>query len=102
MNTTVKSIIERHKDDLDKNGIGKPKFENIIRDALKENVLDDVLDIFYAADITIPPEVVTKQLCEFYIAPIATTPEERDKINYLINKNQTAIIKALNTIKTSK
>lgn len=99
MNTTAIAIIEKHKDDLDKNGIGKHDFENIVRDAIKENVLDDVLDIFYAADITIPPEAVTKQLCDFYITQIATSPEGRDKINYLINKNQIAIIKALDTIK---
>ena len=48
MNTKAKAIIERHKDDLDKNGTGKSDFENIIRDAIKENVLDDVLDIFFA------------------------------------------------------
>jgi hypothetical protein len=98
MNATAKAIIERHQDDLDKYGTDKD-FENILHDAIKENVLDEVLDIFYAADITIPPEVVTKQLYDFYITKIATSPEGRDKINYLINKNQIAIIKALDTIK---
>jgi hypothetical protein len=39
------------------------------------------------------------QICDFYITKIATSPEGRDKINYLINKNQIAIIKALDTIK---
>ena len=99
MNTTAKAIIERHKNDLDKIDTDKSGFENILHDAIKENVLDEVLDIFYAADITIPPEVVTKQICDFYIIKIATSPEGRDKINYLINKNQIAIIKALDTIK---
>ena len=99
MNTTAKAIIERHKNDLDKIDTDKSGFENILHDAIKENVLDDILDIFYAADITIPPEVVTKQICDFYITKIATSPEGRDKINYLINKNQIAIIKALDTIK---
>ena len=99
MNTTAKAIIERHKNDLDKIDTDKSGFENILHDAIKENVLDDVLDIFYAADITIPPEVVTKQICDFYITKIATSPEGPHKINYLINKNQIAIIKALDTIK---
>ena len=99
MSTTAKAIIRRYKDDLDKIDTDKSGFENILHDAIKENVLDEVLDIFYAADITIPPEVVTKQICDFYITKIATSPEGRDKINYLINKNQIAIIKALDTIK---
>ena len=99
MNTTAKAIIEKHKDDLDKIDTDNSGFENILHDAIKENVLDEMLDIFYAADITIPPEVVTKQICDFYITKIATSPEGRDKINYLINKNQIAIIKALDTIK---
>ena len=99
MNTTAKAIIDRHKNDLDKIDTDKSGFENILHDAIKENVLDEVLDIFYAADITIPPEVVTKQICDFYITKIATSPEGRDKINYLINKNQIAIIQALDTIK---
>ena len=81
MNTTAKAIIERHKNDLDKIDTDKSGFENILHDAIKENVLDDVLDIFYAAGITIPPEVITKQSCDFYITKIATSPEGRDKIN---------------------
>ena len=105
MNTKAKAIIERHKDDLDKNGTGKSDFENIIRDAIKENVLDDVLDIFYAADITIPPEIVTKQLYDFYIyiMRVVKTDEERArymrKINYLINKHQNVIVKTLDAPK---
>ena len=87
MNTIAKAIIEKHKDDLDKNGIGKPEFENIIRDALKENVLCDILDIFYTADIPIPSEFVTKQICDFYNNKIATTPQKRDKINCFKKKN---------------
>lgn len=94
MNTTAKAIIERHKDDLDKIDTDKSGFENILHDAIKENVLDDVLDIFYAADITIPPEVVTKQICDFYNNKIATTPQKRDKINCF-----TEMIIALEAIK---
>ena len=105
MNTTAKAIIERHKDDLDKIDTDKSGFENIVRDAIKENVLDDVLDIFYAADITIPPEVVTKQLYDFYIVRVVKTDEERarymQKINYLINKHQNVIVKTLDAPKNN-
>ena len=99
MNATTKAIIEKYGAELKKNGLGDNQIENIVRDAIKENVLDDVLDSFYVANIDIPPQIVTKQLCDFYITKIATSPEGRYKINYLINKNQIAIIKALDTIK---
>ena len=105
MNTTAKAIIERHKNDLDKIDTDKSGFENIVRDAIKENVLDDVLDIFYAADITIPPDVVTKQLYDFYIVRVVKTDEERAryvrKINYLINKHQNVIVKTLDAPKNN-
>ena len=105
MNTTAKAIIERHQDDLDKNGIGKANFENIVRDAIKANVLDDVLDIFYVADITIPPEVVTKQLYDFYSVRVVKTDEERArymrKINYFINKHQNVFVKTLDAPKNN-
>ena len=99
MTATTKAIIEKYGAELNKNGLGDNQIENIVRDAIKENVLDDVLDSFYAANIDIPPEVVAKQLCDFYIAKIATTDDERAqhvlKFHYLINIYQKRIIKSL-------
>ena len=94
----LKSIIESHDEDLDTN-----KYDNIVRDAIREDVLDELLDAFYKIDITIPPEVVTKQLYEFYIKRVVTTEEDRKrymrKINYLINKHQNVIVKTLDAPK---
>ena len=94
MNAKVKAIIERYKDELNTNN-----FENMVQEAIKEGVLDDLLDDFYKADITISPEIVTKQLYDFYIMRVVKTDEERArymrKINYLINKHQTVIVKTL-------
>ena len=105
MNAKVKAIIERHAKDLGRLPGEKDNFENIVRDAIKENVLDDILDIFYAANITIPPEVVTKQLYDFYIVRVVKTDEERArymrKINYLINKHQNVIVKTLDAPKNN-
>lgn len=94
----LKTIIESHANDLD-----IPKYDNIVRDAIREDVLDELLDTFYKADTTIPPEVVTKQLYDFYIARVVKTEEERArymrKINYLINKHQNVIVKTLDAPK---
>lgn len=94
----LKSIIESHANDLD-----IPKYDNIVRDAIREDVLDELLDTFYKGNITIPPEVVTKQLYDFYITRVVKTEEERarymKKINYLINKHQNVILKTLDAPK---
>ena len=100
MNAKLQAIVEKHKDDLNTNN-----FENIVRDAIKEGVLDELLDDFYKVDITISPEIVTKQLYDFYIMRVVKTDEERArymrKINYLINKHQTVIVKTLEAPKNN-
>ena len=92
MNATLKAIIEKHQTDLDTD-----KFDNFVRDAIKENVLDELLDSFYVAGITIPPEIVTEQLFDFYIAQNIQDKNEclryLGKIKYLINKQQALMVK---------
>ena len=102
MNTSdkVKAIIEKHEKDLDKNGVGKSDFENMIRDAVKENLLEDFLNDMFEAGISVPPEVVTKCLCERYTSNWSSiTQAEREKkicnITLAINKYQIAIFKAI-------
>lgn len=96
----VKAIMERHEKDLDKNGVGKADFENMIRDAIKENLLDDFLNVMFASNISIPSEVITKCLCERYIPNWnSLSVEAREKkvrsITHAINKSQIAIFKAM-------
>ena len=90
----LKTILETHVTDLDTH-----TFDPIVRDAIRGDILDELLDAFYRIEITIPPEVVTKELYNFYILRVAKTQEERDrykrKINYLINKHQNVIVKTL-------
>ena len=92
------AIIERNGDELDEH-----KFDSLVRDALREGILDELLDEFYRIDITIPPEVVTEQLHEFYVKKVVKSEAERErylrKINYLINKHQVVIVKTLDVRK---
>ena len=94
----LKSIIESHDEDLD-----TQKYDKIVQDAIREDVLDELLDAFYRIDITIPPEIVTKQLYEFDIKRVLQTEEDRAgymrKIKYLINKHQNVIVKTLDAPK---
>lgn len=105
MTATTKAIIEKYGAELNKNGLGDNEIENIVRDAIKTNALDDVLDSFYAANIDIPPQIVTKQLYDFYIVRVVKTDEEctryMRKINYLINKHQNVIVKNLDAPKNN-
>ena len=94
MNPKVKALIEKYITEME-----AEKFENIVRDAIVDNILDELLDVLYKADITISPEIVTKQLYDFYIMRLIKDSEERlrykRKINYLINKHQNVIVKTL-------
>lgn len=88
----LKNIIESNINDID-----IQMYDNLVCEAIQEDVLDELLDAFYTIDITIPPEVVTKQLYEFYIKRVVKSEEEGTrymiKINYLINKHQNTIVK---------
>ncbi len=96
---TLKNILEAHISDL-----GNHKFDNIVRKAIEENILDELLDVFYRMDISIPPDIVTRELYNFYIPRVVKTAKERNryrrKIYYLINKHQNVIVKTLDAPST--
>lgn len=88
----LKNIIESHINDIE-----IQMYDNLVCEAIHQDALDELLDAFYTIDITIPPEVVTKQLYEFYIKRAVKSEEAETrymrKINYLINKHQNTIVK---------
>ena len=94
----LKLLIEKYADELDRD-----VFDSLVYDCIEKDILDDLLDLLYSIDITLPPEVVTKQLYEFYIKRVVKTEEEQvrymRKINYLINKHQNVIVKTLDAPK---
>ena len=94
----LKFLIEKYAKEIDNN-----IFDSLVYECIDKNILDELLDAFYIADVTIPPEVVTKQLYKFYIKRVVKTEEERArymrKINYLINKHQNVIVKTLDAPK---
>ena len=96
---TLKQILEAHISDLDSH-----KFDNIVRKSIEENILDELLDVFYRMEISIPPDIVTKELYNFYIPRVVKTAKERAryrrKIYYLINKHQNVIVKTLDAPST--
>ena len=95
----LKLLIEKYADELDRD-----IFDSLVYDCIEKDILDDLLDLLYSIDITIPPEVVNKQLYEFYIKRVVKTEEEQArymrKINYLINKHQNVIVTTLDAPKS--
>ena len=96
MNAKVKAIIEKQINEIE-----SEKFENIVRDAIKEGVLEDLLDVLNTAGLDVPVKVVTMSLCEHYVSNWnSLTRELRENkvrnITNAINKNQIKIFKAMN------
>ena len=96
MNAKVKAIIEKYINEIE-----SEKFENIVRDAIKEGVLEDLLDVLNTAELDVPVKVVTMCLCEHYVSNWnSLTKEVRENkvrnITNAINKNQINIFKAMN------
>ena len=60
MNAKVKAIIERHKNDLGRAPGEKDNFENMIYDAIKENVLDEFLGTLKEAEIILDNDYVNR------------------------------------------
>ena len=96
MNAKVKEIIEKHISDINNHN-----FNMTVQEAIKENVLDELLDVFYKSTISIPVETITKYLYEFYLENSPNPPDEKltKKIRYMINKSQLLIFKTLCTNK---
>lgn len=64
MNAKVKAIIERHEKDLGRNPWEKSNFENMIHDAIKEDVLDEFLNTLKEAGIILENDVLIRILEE--------------------------------------
>ena len=99
MNAQVKAIIERNEADLGRLPREKDNFDNMIYDAIKEDVLDEFLDILFQLEVGIPADTMTKCLCACYIPNWnSLTAEYREKkahsITHAINKSQIAIFKS--------
>ena len=79
-------IIDTYEDEFNA-GI----YENIVRDAIRADVFDELIDTLYNNDIKLPsPQLVAEALYENYnIGPL----KDSQTINYLINKYQYMIFK---------
>ena len=60
MNAKVKAIIERHEADLGRLPGEEPNFDNMIYDAIKENVLEEFLNTLKEAGIILANEDIDK------------------------------------------
>ena len=65
MNTKVKAIIERHEADLGRLPGEESNFDNMIYDAIKEDVLDEFLATLKEAEIILTNEDINRIVEEY-------------------------------------
>jgi predicted DNA-binding protein len=63
-----------------------------IYEAIKENFLDDLLDVIYESGGTISPDIVRAQLEKYYNVD---SQKDKKKIDYMVNKHQYLLVKAM-------
>ena len=65
MNAKVKAIIERHEADLGRLPVEEANFDNMICDAIKEDVLDEFLATLKEAGIILTNEYINRIVEEY-------------------------------------
>ena len=93
-----KEAIQIIKPLLAKYGHNPETYGTLVAEALKEGVLEELLDILYEAETSdrISPSIVFEQLNKYYLAKIPSSKEKSQQvntINYLINKHQCLLMK---------
>lgn len=95
MNKELKNLIKAYEDD-----IRCSNFAPIVKEAIEKDLLEQLLDTFSVAGITISPDIVFDALCDKCIeASEKRTPEEMEKTKAraaaLVNAHQILVFKAL-------
>ena len=96
MNKIVAKIINDNEDNIDNNN-----FSPVLKEALGQGVVNDILNSFYEADVSpVPTEQLFDVLKKHYIDNNSklTTEEKSAKatfIQYLINKYQISIFESI-------
>ena len=96
MNKIVAKIINDNEDNIDNNN-----FSPVLKEALGQGVVNDILNCFYEADVSpVPTEQLFAALKKHYIDnnPTLTAEEKSAKakfIQYLINKYQISIFESI-------
>ena len=96
MNKIVAKIINDNEDNIDNNN-----FSPVLKEALGQGVVNDILNSFYEADVTpVPTEQLFASLKKHYIDNNSTlTAEQKSEkskfIQYLINKYQISIFESM-------
>ena len=100
-----KEAVQIIKPLLDKYGHNPETYGTLVAEALKEGVLEELLDVLYEtkASDRISPAIVFEQLNKYYLAKIPSSKEKSQQLNtlyHLINKHQYLLMKT--TFETKK
>lgn len=88
MDAKVIAFLENHKKEL-----GDDNWNVLIADAVKEDLLDEILDFMAGSKIPVPIEIVEKQLKLYYCDNKSDGEQIAQKINLITNKQLFALYK---------
>lgn len=93
-----KEAVQIIKPLLDKYGHNPETYGTLVAEALKEGVLEELLDVLYETKMSdkISPSIVFEQLNKYYLEKISSPKEKSQQantINHLINKHQCLLMK---------
>lgn len=86
MKQRLKELVEKHIERID-----EEDFSEVFDEAIKEGLVEDLLDLFHDANVSVPPEQLAKALSNAYV----TKNSDKEKATYLFNKHLIAAAKLL-------
>ena len=86
MKQKLKDLVEKYIERID-----EKDFSEIFDEAIKEGLVEDLLDLFHDANVSVPPEQLAKALSNAYV----TKNSDKEKATYLFNKHLIAVAKLM-------
>jgi hypothetical protein len=86
MKQRLKELVEKHIEKID-----EEDFSKIFDEALQEGLVEELLDLFHDASVSVPPEQLAKALSVSYV----TKHSDKERATYLFNKHLIVAAKLL-------
>lgn len=86
MKQRLERLVQKHIEKIDEDD-----FFDVLEEAIKEGICEELLDLFHSANVFVPPEQLAKALSNSYV----TKNSDKEKATYIFNKHLIAAAKLL-------
>lgn len=86
MKQRLERLVQKHIEKIDEDD-----FFDVLEEAIKEGICEELLDLFHSANVPVPPEQLAKALSNSYV----TKNSDKEKATYIFNKHLIAAAKLL-------